>query len=270
MIHHHLRKVQPAAAEDAKEAKERRGLRASSGGAYCGQLREAGILNAMAGGVGPTACVTPENLETDGPVLGDAAELISRLVRMRRPRSVCAGVVFLSARVLLQQQGRAIVFPMRFRVRVLRVFFGFDGTILPLGPFGFVASTLHCQPPLSKRGIVIGFQLLYGELRRFHRRRCQRFEKSVDHGLINLDTTDVQTVDAASANNILILARTMVSGRRVAACVVSVQPAATLPTRGQACSKAEPSLTAPPAWCASGCTLESIRAWLAWKVGQSM
>jgi len=46
-------------------------------------LRDAGLLKALAGGVWPTALVRPEELETDGPVLGDAAEFISRIVRSR-------------------------------------------------------------------------------------------------------------------------------------------------------------------------------------------
>jgi Protein of unknown function (DUF3800) len=55
-----------------------------SSNGYIDALLDAGILNALAGGVGPTDAVTPEGLETDGPVLGDAAEFISDLVRQRR------------------------------------------------------------------------------------------------------------------------------------------------------------------------------------------
>jgi hypothetical protein len=54
---------------------------------YCEALIEAGILNGLAGGVGPTDSVTPADLETEGPVIRDMAEFISGLVEMhKRPR----------------------------------------------------------------------------------------------------------------------------------------------------------------------------------------
>lgn len=52
--------------------------------AYCDELVEAGILNAQVGGIVPTALVTPDDLDTAGPVFGDAAEFISDLVRAHR------------------------------------------------------------------------------------------------------------------------------------------------------------------------------------------
>jgi hypothetical protein len=47
---------------------------------FCDALLELGLLNAFAGGVGPTASVTPQDLETDGAVLGDTAQFIGTLV----------------------------------------------------------------------------------------------------------------------------------------------------------------------------------------------
>jgi len=48
---------------------------------FCDALVDAGVLNGMAGGVVPTALVSPEDLETEGPVVGDSAEFIARLVK---------------------------------------------------------------------------------------------------------------------------------------------------------------------------------------------
>jgi hypothetical protein len=45
--------------------------------------------------------------------------------------------------------------------------------MLTLGPFGFVASAFDRQAPLTERRIVVGFELLDGELHGFQRRRCQ-------------------------------------------------------------------------------------------------
>jgi hypothetical protein len=52
--------------------------------AFCDALCDAGLRKALAGGVWPTASVHPDDLETNGPVLGDAAEFISGLVKPRR------------------------------------------------------------------------------------------------------------------------------------------------------------------------------------------
>lgn len=59
------------------------GIVAKSNDPFLDALRGAGIDNAFAGGVWPSALVRPDELETDGSVLGDAAEFISRLVKPR-------------------------------------------------------------------------------------------------------------------------------------------------------------------------------------------
>jgi hypothetical protein len=51
------------------------GLVARSKDPFLDALRDAGLMNALAGGVWPSASVLPEELETEGPVLGDAASL---------------------------------------------------------------------------------------------------------------------------------------------------------------------------------------------------
>jgi len=57
------------------------GLLARINNAFLDALVEAGLLNALAGGVWPTAAVCPEELDTDGPVFRDAATHISRLLQ---------------------------------------------------------------------------------------------------------------------------------------------------------------------------------------------
>ena len=59
------------------------GIVAQSKDPFLDALRDAGLEGALAGGVWPTALVRPDELETDGPVLGDAAEFISGLVKPR-------------------------------------------------------------------------------------------------------------------------------------------------------------------------------------------
>jgi hypothetical protein len=123
-------------------------------------------------------------------------------------------------------------FPLGFESTCHESVFGFNGTILTLGSFGFVASAFHCQTPLTERCIVVRFQLLYSELCCFESRGRQSLEKSIGNGLIDLNTAHVQAVHSASTDH--ILARAMVSGRRGSARVVSVEPTATLPTGSEA------------------------------------
>lgn len=48
---------------------------------YSQALMDVGLLDAVRGGVWPTSRITPEQLETEGPVLGDAADFIAELHR---------------------------------------------------------------------------------------------------------------------------------------------------------------------------------------------
>jgi hypothetical protein len=57
------------------------GLLARTDNGFLDALVKAGLLNALAGGVWPTATVRPEELDTDGPVFPDAATHISRLLK---------------------------------------------------------------------------------------------------------------------------------------------------------------------------------------------
>jgi hypothetical protein len=50
---------------------------------YAEELIATGVLEVAFGGVWPTDAVTPEQLDTDGPVLGDAAQAIGEIVQRR-------------------------------------------------------------------------------------------------------------------------------------------------------------------------------------------
>ncbi len=50
---------------------------------YATQLMDSGLLNAVGGGGWPSTAISPEELETDGPVLPDAAAFMGELIRRR-------------------------------------------------------------------------------------------------------------------------------------------------------------------------------------------
>jgi hypothetical protein len=54
---------------------------------YSEGLMRLGLLEAIAGGVWPSAMISPEELETEGPVLGDAADFIAELIHQHAETS---------------------------------------------------------------------------------------------------------------------------------------------------------------------------------------
>jgi hypothetical protein len=52
---------------------------------YTEALLEAGILD-VAGGVWPSTSITPEQLETDGPVLRDSADFMGEIIERHKER----------------------------------------------------------------------------------------------------------------------------------------------------------------------------------------
>jgi hypothetical protein len=69
----------------ASAAREHANGLALGANAFRDALFDAGLYAALAGGVWPTASVTPEQLDTEGPVFGDAASHVARLVKPKDP-----------------------------------------------------------------------------------------------------------------------------------------------------------------------------------------
>jgi hypothetical protein len=66
-------------------------------------------------------------------------------------------------------------FPLCLKPTSYESVFRLDRAILALCAFRFVASAFQRKTPLAQSCILIGFELLHGELRGFDRRRCHRF-----------------------------------------------------------------------------------------------
>jgi hypothetical protein len=123
-------------------------------------------------------------------------------------------------------------FPLRLQAARDQSILGFDGTILALGSFGFVAGTFHRQSPLTQSCVLIRLELLDGALRGFHCGRRQSFQKCICDSLVDLYAADVETVHATSLDQ--ILSGAMIARSRVSAPIMRVQPTAAMATGSQA------------------------------------
>jgi len=121
--------------------------------------------------------------------------------------------------------------PLGFQTARHQPVFRLHGAILALGTLSLVARTFYGKPPLAECRIVIGFQLLDRLFGSFHRGRRQRLQKGFRHRLVNLDATNVKTVQAASLDD--VFARAVIARRGVSAAIMRVQMPATLTTDSQ-------------------------------------
>ena len=84
---------------------------------------------------------------------------------------------------------------------------------------------------ISPQLTVIRFQLPHSLFGSFHRSGRQRAQKRICYCLIDLDTADVETVNASSLDD--VFARAVIARRSISAVIVSMQMAATLAASGQ-------------------------------------
>src|SRR5207245_782498 len=110
--------------------------------------------------------------------------------------------------------------------------FRLHGPIAPLGSLRFIASALYFQTPLRQSSVVVGLELFDRQPSRFDRRWRDGFQKSIRYGLLNRCPADVETVHAASVDQ--IFAGAVITGSRVPSALMNVQTAATVPTGGNA------------------------------------
>ena len=79
---------------------------------------------------------------------------------------------------------------------------------------------------------MVGLELLDRKQYRVHGGRCDGVEKSVGHGLLDRQTADVETVQAAAIDD--VFAGAVIAGSRVSAAIVSAQSAAAMAAGGDA------------------------------------
>src|SRR5438874_3816029 len=125
-----------------------------------------------------------------------------------------------------------------------------DSAIAALGALRFVIGSLDPEPPLLQSDFAFGLQPLSGGKGGGQPSRLQGCDEGPSDGLVDLDTADIEAIDAAVLDE--NLARAVVTWRGVATSIVGMQTATAMTQRASPCRSAPPSLTAPPAWCGPG------------------
>ena len=92
---------------------------------------------------------------------------------------------------------------------------------------------------------MVGLKLFDREPRGFDRGRRDGLEKGGCDGLLNHRSADIETVHAASGDE--VFASAVIPRNRVSTAIVNMQTPAAVTASGNACNSADPSLTAPPA-----------------------
>jgi hypothetical protein len=93
--------------------------------------------------------------------------------------------------------------PLGFQPTRHHPVFRLNSAVLALGAISLVARPLNSQSPLSKRSVMIGFQLPYRLFGNCHGSRRHRLQKCVGDGLIDLNAADGEAIDASPLNDVL-------------------------------------------------------------------
>src|SRR5437762_7117006 len=132
------------------------------------------------------------------------------------------------------QRDRVLVGADSGRPRARRVA-GLDSAMATRGALRFVVGSLDPEPPLLQSDFAFGFQPLSGGQGGGKPGRLQGSDEGPSDGLVDLDTADVEAIDAAVLDE--NLARAVVTWRSVATTIVGVQTATAMATAGQPLQK---------------------------------
>src|SRR2546423_622679 len=108
---------------------------------------------------------------------------------------------------------------------------GSDSGMAPPGALRFVMGPLAPEPPLLQSALAFGFQPLSGGKSGGKPSRLQGCDEGPSDGLVDLDTADIEAIDAAVLDE--DLSRAVVTWRGVANSIVGMQTATAMTTAGQ-------------------------------------
>src|SRR4029077_1116489 len=108
---------------------------------------------------------------------------------------------------------------------------GIDSAIAARRALLFVFASPAPEPPLLQSDFAFGFQPLSGGKGGGKPSRLQGCDEGPSDGLVDLDTADIEAIDAAVLDE--NLARAVVTWRSVATTIVGVQTATAMTTAGK-------------------------------------
>ena len=163
-------------------------------------------------------------------------------------------------------EGAQALFPLALEATGNQSIIGIDGPIAPLGPARLVTRPLDAEPPLLESRLAIGLEALGSSDGggKFAWLKCCN-EGACD-GLINLDTSDIETVAATPLDD--VLTATMVAGSRVSTAIVRAQTTAAVAAAGDTLQECARLLSRRhPTWldhCAASvaCSWRCASGWL--------
>src|SRR5437868_10725861 len=121
--------------------------------------------------------------------------------------------------------------PVAFEAARHQPIVGIDSAIAARGALRFVIGSLDPEPPLLQSDFAFGLQPLSGGKGGGQPSRLQGCDEGPSDGLVDLDTADIEAIDAAVLDE--NLARAVVTWRGVATSIVGMQTATAMTTAGQ-------------------------------------
>jgi hypothetical protein len=133
--------------------------------------------------------------------------------------------------VFCRRELAQLLLPLCFQVACDQAVFWLHGAVAALSRVGFVLGAVDVVLPLDERRISIGFDFPFGPQGSFQTSGCDRVQKCVGHGSVNVHSANSQTPECFPVDQ--RVAGAVVAGRRALPLVVHEQLAPTVPTAGQ-------------------------------------
>src|SRR5271157_1904883 len=106
-------------------------------------------------------------------------------------------------------EGRQAFFPLALEPTRDQAVIGIDGTVPTFGATRFIARTFDAEAPLLEHRFPVGFEPLGGGDAGCELCRLEGGDEGPHHGLVDLESTDIEAVDTAAVDK--DLAGTMIA-----------------------------------------------------------
>ena len=111
-----------------------------------------------------------------------------------------------------------LLFPFDFESSGDQPVLGIDRAVAPFGALSLIAVPLHLPPPLCQNLVVLGLKLVSRGQGCVDRGWLDRLEHAVGNGLIDIHTTDTETMATTTSNHGRVA--TKITGRGTVAVIM--------------------------------------------------